>query len=55
LLARLEKQENVSILYKAKGDAKKNYTDNTVYETYPYQKNGQIRNQKKRQVTAVLS
>jgi hypothetical protein len=27
---------------------KKGYTieDNTVYETYPYQKNGQIRNQK---------
>ena len=41
-LARLDKRENVSALYiEAKEDAKKGYTineDNTVYETYPYQK-----------------
>jgi hypothetical protein len=57
-LARLEK-ENVSILYKeAKEDAKKIITineDNTVYETYPYQKKMDKLEIKKRQVTAVLS
>ncbi len=41
-LARLEKQDKVSILYKeAKEDAEKGFTineDNTAYETYPYQK-----------------
>jgi hypothetical protein len=41
-LARLGKQEKVSMLYEeSKEDAKKGYTineDNTVYETYPYQK-----------------
>ena len=41
-LARLEKQDKVSILYKeAKEDAEKGFTineDNTTYETYPYQK-----------------
>ena len=38
----MDKQENVTKLYnEAKEDAKKGYTineDNTIYETYPYQK-----------------